>query len=477
MKLFTFLFCFCAFLVSGVAAATYQQTTPSYGAVATFTVNELGSYEAFGTLAGGTVNTGAVRYTAVIILHSVHANNSMASISSDIVADVSTWFGIQAQPVSGLLSAGWYWVERYVYYTENNSGVSGYHSQQNDWFEISADETQYVSSSFPSEVVQGRSYVGYATGAHTGNAYNISVVSGSGSASINSATGQYTVQGTVAGGLTFKIWASAGDGFSRSPDALFDSIVKASRKVLVKIPANTSGFPVEYTLKQGSNVLGVVTQPVGAVSYILTKYVEESLGEVTLTSRALGVGQSSDGLLWTSNATDSLPTSTDGVTLIPYEDTVTLPFEPNPLSPSNPSKASASGNVWASTSNASLTTNVYQEGVDKLTEPLKGAPVVEQVVPAYESPDTSSVTSFNPDSIIAKIPAPPVFYAPSASTSSISFGFPVPSAGGVPQIVNVSWDASPYSSYITPLRLLLAGVFTITFFILFVRTFRSAFSS
>ena len=138
-------------------------------------------------------------------------------------------------------------------------------------------------------LVTGQTFNGTASGAQSGNAYNISVVSGSAGASMNSSTGAYTVTPSGAGLVTYKVWISEGGGYSRSADAQASISVTASKKVTVTIPANNSEYPITYTLKQGDVVIGTHVQQPGATAHIVQIDVGANDGLVTLTATTTGI--------------------------------------------------------------------------------------------------------------------------------------------------------------------------------------------
>jgi len=105
-----------------------------------------------------------------------------------------------------------------------------------------------------------QTFNGVATGAQAGNAYNISIISGTGGASINASTGVYTVTPSAAGLLTYKVWISAGGGYERSADAQASIAVTASKQVKVTIPANKGKYPVTYKLYQDGVEIGQAVQ-------------------------------------------------------------------------------------------------------------------------------------------------------------------------------------------------------------------------
>lgn len=231
-------------------------------------------------------------------------------------------------------------------------------------------------------LIQGQTFSGTATGAQAGNPYNISIVSGQGSASINSATGAYTVTANGPGLIHYKVWISAGGGYTRSPDAESNISVTASKKVKVTIPANTGKYPITYKLYQGGVEIGSHTQMPGATAHIVTIDVGANDGPVTM--KAFTSGIMTDGVVFvddvTGNVEEVLP-----VTITPTSDDtappVTVP-KPNTTTSNTttPKPGGSTGVVWSSTGGAgsdALTNATYREGVGKILDAINTGDVPE----------------------------------------------------------------------------------------------------
>lgn len=85
--------------------------------------------------------------------------------------------------------------------------------------EILEEQTVTVNLPGSNEWTVGQSKSGTATGAMGGNQYNFAIVSGNASIGGNSSTGAFTITANAAGPITYKVWASEGNGYSRSNDA------------------------------------------------------------------------------------------------------------------------------------------------------------------------------------------------------------------------------------------------------------------
>lgn len=238
-------------------------------------------------------------------------------------------------------------------------------------------------------LVEGQSFNGTATGAQAGNPYNISIVSGQGSASINSSTGAYTIIANGPGLIHYKVWISAGGGYDRSADAESNIAVAASKKVKVTIPANNGKYSITYKLYQGGVEIGSHTQAPGASAFIVVIDVGANDGPVTMKSFTNGI--MTDGVVFvedeTGNVEEVIP-----VTITPTNDPdappTTIP-PPNTTTPTTttPTPGGSSGTVWSSTGGAgtdALTNATYREGVGKLLDAINTTEV-----PQAESQETA----------------------------------------------------------------------------------------
>ena len=222
-------------------------------------------------------------------------------------------------------------------------------------------------------VFGGDNIIGRASGAQSGNTYNIAITSDSGGATINSTTGDYTV--TTPGGIdstvAFKVWISGGSGYDRSNDAVGTVNGAASRQVRYSLPANNSPYPIVFTFTQDGIVVGTVTRQPNDSAVISSFSVGSATGDVKVTATQKGLLIDGVSVLLDSsgNGTISIPTVANPAT--PTADplspsvSVTIPV----TLPAVSLPAAGATNVWAapvaSESSNLLTNQVYREGVDK----------------------------------------------------------------------------------------------------------------
>jgi len=349
--------------------------------------------------------------------------------------------------------------------------------------------TQTVSLSNPTVPdVAGHTITGTATGSQAGNPYNISIVSGPGSAAINSTTGAYSITATGAGTIVYKIWISGGaGGYLRSTDAVVTGNSGASNKIKVTIPANHSDFPIIYTLTQGGEVVGTFTQQPGADPYILTLDVGASGGSVTMTSAYSGVKFEDNHFVVSPGSTADTGVTN---TFTPSTDPSTTPATPPKGStggsggakdPSNP--ANNSGTVWTNNTQSTtdpttqtdlLTNATFREGVENLMEGgetyLEDSAYVD--ASASEAP-TTNVSVDQVHGLINKLPAAPVFVDP-GSTTSLSFSLPFMTSLTTTQNFSFTWDYGPWVSPLSWLRVFFLGCLSVFFFFAINRQLRDS---
>lgn len=251
-------------------------------------------------------------------------------------------------------------------------------------------------------IVTGQTFNGTASGAQGGNAYNIAVISGTASASINATTGAYTVTaGATAGLVSYSVWASAGNGYSRSSDVTGVLSVTLSKKVTVTIPANNGPQPIQYELRQGGSLIGTRTQMPGDTAIIQQIDVGANAGEVTVTSKVLGVVADGTSYVVSDNPTDSIPTETE-TTVIPSNDPATppAPVTPPPAAQAiTQTKPSSQGGVVWSAGNGSqdpaeqkdlLTNQVYREGATNVVKAVFSlSTLVSELLTTTKDKDTA----------------------------------------------------------------------------------------
>lgn len=228
-------------------------------------------------------------------------------------------------------------------------------------------------------LLTGQTFVGTATGAQAGNAYNISIVSGDASASINPSTGDYTVTaGSTSGPVSYKVWVSAGGGYSRSPDVSGSIGVALSKKVKVTIPANNGAYAITYKLYQDGEEIGSVTRLAGASAIITVIDVGASGGSVTMKSFTSGLMM--DDVIIVDDAAGTVEADIP-IVITPTADPSAPPIAIPPPSTSSPLAQTPLNSqpalVWSSEGGSSgdaLTNGVFREGVGKIVGGLGGDP-------------------------------------------------------------------------------------------------------
>lgn len=248
--------------------------------------------------------------------------------------------------------------------------------------EIGFQSVSLAPNGGAASIVSGQSFHGTASGAQAGNPYNISVVSGDGSASINSSTGAYTIIANGPGLITYKVWISSGGGYARSADAQASIAVAQSKKIKVTIPANTGAFSVRWELRQGGVLLGTYLQVPGAVAQIVTVNVPDQEGEVVLWSKVIGASKDDNGNWFVdpTDETDLLPS--DPMTpQLPDSDGNLPDNTPQTNTPTTPANEQKSPRlVWSQGTQSSdpsqqkdlLTNATYREGVQNIVDSVNG---------------------------------------------------------------------------------------------------------
>lgn len=274
----------------------------------------------------------------------------------------ATWngtFQIQYPPIDGLLfRVGWY--------------ASGTPTQEIKIPLAGSIQTVSLTNPVVPDIV-GHSITGTATGAQGGNAYNISVISGSISASINSSTGAYQIIANGVGPASYKVWISAGNGYNRSNDASGSGTVGNGYKVKLTIPANPGQYTIIYTISQNGAVIGTTTQLPGAGARIVS-FTVPTPDPVVVTSRTVGVIWQDNHYIYTGDPNDSVDTGiTDSVMPSSSDDPTPAPVTTPPTAnANNPTDPANTGTVWTQNSGSQtdlLTNSVFRQGVEKLMAP------------------------------------------------------------------------------------------------------------
>lgn len=225
-------------------------------------------------------------------------------------------------------------------------------------------------------IVSGQSFTGTASGAQAGNPYNISIISGPGSAAINATTGAYSITATGGGLIHYKVWISEGGGYSRSADAESNVAAAASKKVKVTIPANNGKYPVLYKLYQDGAEIGSYLQAPGAIAHIVVIDVGANDGPVTMKSYTSGITvddgvivEDVNGVVEETSKTVITP-STDPQTVTPDPaQKVVKPGDSVSKLPRTKVVWGASGQSDSPSAQTDIVTNkTYREGVEKQLE-------------------------------------------------------------------------------------------------------------
>jgi len=337
---------------------TAQLGTRTFSGTLTETATA-GTYTFVGTASNAVPAGSAGLYTTAYWVNGVQttlvqiAANASSSFSKTVVL-----------PVGGTIAGGGNW------------NGSTYNSPVTLFTRAGSQTASLSPDGGAASIVEGQTFVGTASGAQGGNPYNISIVSGPGSASINSSTGAYTVTANGSGLIHYKVWISAGGGYTRSPDAESNIAVTNSAKVKVTVPANNGSYPIVYKLWQNGVVVGTHTQMPGASAFIVVLPVSASDGPVTMTSQTQGV-MINDGIVTEvpGGVIDNPET-----TLTPSIDppTTVVPPPPDVKAPgtSVTSKLPRVKVTWGASGQGStpstqtdiLTNKTYREGVEKQLE-------------------------------------------------------------------------------------------------------------
>lgn len=315
-------------------------------------------------------------------------------------------------------------------------------------FTLEGNLVQEVSLS-PNEgnatLIEGQTFNGTATGAQAGNAYNISIVSGPGSAAINSSTGAYTVTANGVGAIAYKVWISAGGGYARSEDAVRAIVANEGKKVTVRVPANTGDKPVTYDLVQDGQVIGSRVQQPGDGAYVVQVNVGANAQDVVLRSTVSGVAYD-DGVL-----VDDV----EGAVQMPQTQTISPSDDTTPVDATITTSVKTAGSdvttqgrtkvVWGDSGQSTnpaeqtdlLTNKTYREGVERLTELDTLALDARQKAPkesdmAAQGQAAKDAAAASVEGIAASISAGS---APAPITTSPNF------SGSVGQLIENQWNA------------------------------------
>lgn len=348
---------------------------------------------------------------------------------------------------------------------------------------------QTVSLSFQSgadlsSLELGRSVTGQATGAQAGNPYNFSSVSGGVSIAGNSTTGAFTITANSQGPFQIKVWASEGNGFSRSNDATQSgTIVDALKhKVRVSFDNRESSTPRTFKVWQNGSLIAARTIAPGQLQVETIEVPTADPVTVTVSGKEVLI----DGVVWTPG--DNVDVETDVIVIQPEEvPNAADPVKTEKVSPPTPPKPPGDSSVWksvdATNKDEAVTAVQSAEGVEKIVSAVNKVSdslvSTESIVaPDSMDPFPQGANGATLNSVIAssrsKVPAPPTILVPVAPVATPVFTTPVFAVGSIS--LSASYDLSPYVNVIAPFRLVATAVLGIIFFIAYVRVIRGAFA-
>lgn len=280
---------------------------------------------------------------------------------------------------------------------------------------------------------------GAATGKAEGSSYRMTITSSSGGGSINSETGQYVLNPSATGHLTFQIYAIASPGNLESNILNGDYFINESNKFKYSIPFNDGKFPLRYELWQSGIMVGsTIVQP-GQGGTIATIDLGANSGGVEMRSFVLGV--MSDGINTIIEKGSETLQQVKSYTPQQVETPTIQPLNLPPLSSLNASVpnsiSESTSTVWSKPTAISTQSNtvagegdglsnqIYREGVGKLLDKLDQIEVNKSKdkansqtlsVAAHDASISSGAAAAS--SASSKIPNPGSF--PSALTVSSS---------------------------------------------------------
>jgi len=358
-------------LVSQVLGATASATNPSGVSITSTTARSGDNLVITSTssgLAGGTTGTNV--YTMVYI------NNSGISDDYDHFVGWTT-SGTRDNTYSCPQASGPWYIQVFVQ-NENNGSVLTKSSVVLIDSPLGLVQTISLSpSGGAAALANGQQFIGTATGAQAGNAYNISIVSGPGSAAIAS-NGAYVISTTGTGLVTYKVWASAGGGYDRSDDAVASIAVTASKTARFSIPANTGSFTIKHEIKQDGVVLKTIIKAPGSAGEVVTVTASAAGGDILMYTTIQGVGTNDSGSYVTDplkevTFVDPTPVVTSPDPTVPPPVTSTTDASvKDPTTPKKPkilwSSAATTPNTDPTNQTDLLTNKTYREGVEGLAE-------------------------------------------------------------------------------------------------------------
>lgn len=199
------------------------------------------------------------------------------------------------------------------------------------------------------------------------NGYNWTATNG-GSLAYTGANAGFSA--ATAATYIIQVWSPSGNGYAESNYATATITVGAPEKVKIKLPANTSGKPIDYIFMISGTTIGTETQNIGAAERTVEVTVPPQYPEgsqVQVWFKVLGIVEDATNGTWSKleGAVVQKQLTTATATTTPATTTVTAPNVPK-TNDDNTGKE-----VWSSAAtDTALTDKAYKEGVDKTNTSL-----------------------------------------------------------------------------------------------------------
>ena len=207
------------------------------------------------------------------------------------------------------------------------------------------------------------------------NGYNWSATNG-GSLAHSGSSATFTA--SAAETYLVQVWSPAGSGYSESNYATATITVTASEFVKVKLPANTTGRPIEYWFYADGTTIGTETQNIKAPERTVEVMLPPSVPSgtpVDVVYKVVGIVRDSETGTW-SVLEGAVTTGTVATVTPSTNPTVVGPDSPDFIGPKIPDGFQLTSGedgkaVWSAPPNTgSLTDKAYKEGIDKTTSAL-----------------------------------------------------------------------------------------------------------
>jgi len=348
-------------------------------------------------------------------------------------------------------------------------------------FDISGTE-QVCSVTQNGTVIKNGEYItGSSSGAgETGNSYNIRVISGPVSASINSTTGAFTIFGNGIGEYVVGVWISEGNCYERSNEANPSGsvIVSTRNKATVTLDNKGHDTPTTFKVYQDGNLLQTYVVPAG--ESLITSLTTPTTGRLTITSVTSDLVK--NGPVWSfepgSDPVETLVGEVDPQQLPEDSDDPPsqgeyTPNRPNDNTP-DPDTQDVSHTINSENANEGLTALQFGEGISKINANFRGTQSLGTLPTPTVPASSSNIQTLQErvNSLPSKIPDPPQIIAP----TGISTQFNGPSFALAGRNYDMSYDLAPYSPQVAIFRAIAQGVLSILFFFVYAKTIRSAFA-